>query len=84
MGYMGLQMLCGKTTMPKNRARRSHEQARQQGNRLISSKDRVPAEHVIARTKRFKIVSDQYRNCIKRFGLRFTLIAACYNRDIAL
>ncbi|HWF58829.1 MAG TPA: IS5/IS1182 family transposase, partial [Nitrospira sp.] len=36
----------------------------------------------IACLKRFKIVSDRYRNRRKRFGLRFTLIAACYNRDM--
>ncbi|MDH4305250.1 MAG: IS5/IS1182 family transposase, partial [Nitrospira sp.] len=32
--------------------------------------------------KRFKIVSDRYRNRRKRFGLRFTLIAAAYNKDL--
>ncbi|MDH5194988.1 MAG: IS5/IS1182 family transposase, partial [Nitrospira sp.] len=39
-------------------------------------------EHVIACVKRFKIVSDRYRNRRKRFGLRFTLIAAAYNKDV--
>jgi len=42
----------------------------------------VPAEHVIAAVKRFKIVADKYRNRRKRFGLRFALIAALYNRDL--
>jgi hypothetical protein len=32
--------------------------------------------------KRFKIVSDRYRNRRKRFGLRFTLIAAAYNKNL--
>jgi hypothetical protein len=50
-------------------------------NRKIS-RDRVPAENVIGAVKRFKIVSDRYRNRRKRFGLRFTLIAAAYNKDL--
>jgi hypothetical protein len=32
--------------------------------------------------KRFKIVSDRYRNRRRRLGLRFTLIAAAYNKDL--
>lgn len=51
-------------------------------NRDISRK-RVPAENVIGTLKRFKIISDRYRNRRKRFGLRFTLIAAIYNNDLA-
>ena len=54
-----------------------------QPNHLIA-KDRVPAEHVFACLKRFKIVSDRYRNRRKRFGLRCTLIAVFYNRDVRL
>jgi len=33
----------------------------------------------MGRLKRFKIISDQYRNRHKRFGLRFNLIASLYN-----
>lgn len=81
-GYMGLHKLHRKTTMPKKRSKK-HPLSRddKRKNREIS-KDRVPVEHVIACIKRFKIVSDRYRNRRKRFGLRFTLIAVCYNRDM--
>lgn len=79
---MGLQKLHGKTIMPKKRSKKNPlTKPDTQANRLIS-KDRVPAEHVIACLKRFKIVSDRYRNRRKRFGLRVTLIAVCYNRDM--
>lgn len=47
-------------------------------NREISSK-RVLNENVIGIIKRFKIVSDRYRNRRKRFGLRFNLISGLYN-----
>jgi hypothetical protein len=81
-GYMGLQTLHGKTTMPKNRSKKNPlSKQDKQVNRHIS-KDRGQAEHVIACIKRFKIVSDRYRDRRKRFGLRFTLIAVCYNRDM--
>ena len=79
---MGLQKLHAKTTMPKKRSKKnplSKEDKRR--NRAIS-KSRVQAENVIACLKRFKILSDKYRNRRKRFGLRFTLIAAAYNNDL--
>lgn len=79
---MGLQTLHGKTILPKTRSKKTPlTKQDQQANRFIS-KDRVPAEHVIACLKRFKIVSDRYRNRRTRFGLRFTLIAVCYNRGL--
>ena len=51
-------------------------------NRELSS-ERVLNENVIGMIKRFKIVSDRYRNRRKRFGLRFNLIAAIYNMELA-
>jgi hypothetical protein len=71
-----------KTTMPKKRSKKnplSKEDKRQ--NRKIS-RERVRVENVNACVKRFKIVADKYRNRRKRFGLRFSLIAALYNRDL--
>lgn len=81
-GYMGLQKLHGKTTMPKTRSKKTPLIQEDKRANLTISKERVPAEHVIAAVKRFKIVSDRYRNRRKRFGLRVALIAACDNRDV--
>lgn len=75
---MGLQTLHSNTAMPSRKNPLNKEDKRK--NRTLS-KDRVPGEHVIACVKRFTIVSDRYRNSRKRFGLRFTLIAAAYNKD---
>jgi len=58
----------------------SREEKRQ--NRAISSQ-RVEDENVIGLLKRFKIISDRYRNRRKRFGLRFNLIAGIYNWEIS-
>ena len=59
--------------MPKKRSKKhplsTTDKAR---NRAISSQ-RVICENVIAMLKRFKIISDRYRNRHRRFGLRFSL-----------
>jgi len=81
-GYMGLHKLHGKTTMPKKRRKKIPLSKQDKQHNGCISKARVPVEHVIACIKRFKIVSDRYRNRRKRFGLRFTLIAAAYNKDL--
>lgn len=49
-------------------------------NCAISS-ERVGSENVIALLKRS--ISDRYRNRRRRYGLRFFLIAAIYNMEIA-
>ena len=54
---------------------------RKKQNREISS-ERVVNETVIGSLKRFKIVSDRYRNRRKRFGLRFNLIAGIHNFEL--
>jgi DDE superfamily endonuclease len=51
-------------------------------NQVLSS-ERVVNENVIGMLKRFKIISDRYRNRRKQFGLRFNLIAAIYNMELA-
>ena len=52
-------------------------------NRQLSSECALN-ENVIGMIKRFKIVSDRYRNRRKRFGLRFNLIAAIYNMELTV
>jgi len=39
------------------------------------SRERMFNEHIIGRLKRFRIVSERYRNRRKRFALRFNLTA---------
>jgi len=51
------------------------------GNKRLSSQ-RVLNENVIGMLKRFKIITDKYRNRRKRFGLRFNLIAGIYNYEL--
>jgi len=81
-GYLGLQKLHENTLMPKKKTKKKPlTKEDKQQNRDLSSK-RVLNEHVIGKIKRFKIVSDRYRNRRKRFGLRFNLIAGVYNFEL--
>ena len=65
----------------KNQKKRVLTKEDKRQNRQIAS-FRVLNENVIGRIKRFKIVSDRYRNRRKRFGLRFNLIAGIYNWEM--
>jgi hypothetical protein len=65
----------------KNTKKNPLTKADKKKNRELSS-DRVSNENVIGIVKRFKIISDRYRNRRKRFGLRFNLIAGVYNFEL--
>jgi len=80
-GYTGIQKIQSNVKLPKKRQKGqplTKEQKKE--NRAIAS-ERVLNENVIGCLKRFKILSDRYRNRRKRFGLRFNLIAGIYNRE---
>lgn len=46
------------------------------------NKERVEIEHSFAYLKKFKILSERYRNARRRFRLRFTLICCFFNLDL--
>jgi len=81
-GYQGIAKFHANSMLPKKRRKkRPLSKEDKQRNREISS-DRALNEHIIGHIKRFKIVSDRYRNRRKRFGLRFNLIAGICNFEI--
>lgn len=81
-GYLGLQKIHSNTSMPKKKSKKRPLTCKDKLiNRKLSSQ-RVLNEHVIGKIKRFKIISDKYRNRRKRFGLRFSLIAGIYNYEL--
>lgn len=45
---------------------------------------RIVAEHTNRRLKIWRILAERYRNRRRRFGLRFNLIAALVNLELAL
>jgi hypothetical protein len=81
-GYQGLQNLHAKTEMPKKRTKNKPLTKEEKKSNQALSSERVLNENVIGMLKRFKIISDRYRNRRKRFGLRFNLIAGIYNWEL--
>ena len=81
-GYQGLQALHPNTQTPKKKSKK-HPLTKddKKANRVLSS-ERVLNENVIGMLKRFKIISDRYRNRRRRFCLRFNLIAGIYNLEL--
>ena len=81
-GYLGIKNLQSNSRVPiKRSAKRPLTKKDKQVNRSIAS-ERALNENVIGCVKRFKILSDRYRNRRRRFGLRFNLIAGIYNCEI--
>ena len=80
-GYLGLAQIHANSLLPKKRSK-NHPLTDQErkSNREISRK-RIFIEHVIRFVKRFRILSERYRNRRKRFALRFSLIAGFCNFD---
>ena len=80
-GYQGLAQMHTNSLLPKKRSK-NHPLSKQerQENREISRK-RIFVEHAIRFIKRFRILSERYRNRRKRFALRFSLIASICNFD---
>lgn len=62
---------------------RKLDKAERQHNRNLA-RLRVVAEHINRQLKIFRILAERYRNRRKRFGLRFNLIAALVNFELAL
>ena len=81
-GYQGLQVHHQNAELPQKSSKNNpltKEDKRR--NRDISSR-RALVENVIGSVKRFRILSERYRNRRTRFGLRFNLISAIYNFEL--
>ena len=80
--FIGIKKLHTNSEVPFKRTKKNPLDAEKKSyNRKLSS-SRVTVENVIGFLKRFKIISDRYRNRRKRFGLRFNLIAGICNFDV--
>ena len=80
-GYQGLAQIHANSLLPKKHSKH-HRLTKQESNknREISRK-RIFVEHAIRFVKRFRILSERYRNHRCRFALRFSLIAGICNFD---
>lgn len=83
-GYQGIAKLHSSSCTPTKKRRKTKlDKFERQHNHLLS-RLRIVAEHVNRRLKIWRILAERYRNRRRRFGLRFNLIAAILNSELAL
>jgi hypothetical protein len=79
LAYFGLKEIGRRLFTPFKKPKGGMlEPMQKQINREVSRR-RIVVEHVIGRLKRFRIVSERYRNRRRRYGLRMNLIAGILN-----
>ena len=80
-GYQGIAQIHANSLLPRKRSK-NHPLSKQErkDNRKIS-RERILVEHAIRFVKRFRILSERYRNRRHRFALRFSLTAGICNFD---
>jgi hypothetical protein len=83
-GYQGLQKSHTRTALPKKRSKKHPLSKEDRKGNTALAQERVLVENVIGMLKRFKIISDRYRNRRKRFGLRFNLLAGLFNYELKI
>ena len=83
-GFVGIHKFHKNSDIPKKKSKKHPlTKADKARNKQISS-ERASNEHAIGFIKRFKILSERYRNRRKRYGLRFNLIAGLCNFDMGI
>lgn len=83
-GFQGIAKVHANSITPQKKPpRKPLAQADKQANRALA-RLRVRVEHGIRRLKRFRILSERYRNRRRRFGLRVHLLAGIINFELSL
>ena len=80
-GYLGLAQIHANSLLPKKRSKNHPLTDQERKSNHEISRKRIFVEHAIRFVKRFRILSERYRNRRKRFALRFSLIAGICNFD---
>lgn len=83
-GYQGLGKLHQNSETPIKKSKHKPLTSASKSRNRELSRRRIFCEHVIGKLKIFRILKERYRNRRKRFGLRFNLIAAIYNKSLAV
>ena len=81
-GYQGIAGLHSNSLIPHKKPKKKELPKLQKTYNKMLSSARVKVENVLAWLKRFRIITERYRNRRKRFGLRFNLIAGIYNLEL--
>lgn len=81
-GYLGIHKIHENSLQPKKRSKKKPLTWDDKINNRKVSSDRVFCENVLARLKKFRILSERYRNRRRRFGLRFNLVSGVHNFEL--
>ena len=79
--YVGFDKIHKRVELPKKKTKLHPLTKEDKKENRIKASIRIVVEHINAKLKTFKILSEKYRNRRKRFGLRFNLICALVNWD---
>lgn len=83
-GFQGINKLHQNSDIPKKKTKKHPLSKSEKANNRRISRQRASNEHSIGFIKRFKIVSERYRNRRRRFSLRFNLISGICNFDLSV
>ena len=82
-GYQGLGKLHPSSCLPTKNPRQGKLTSPERHHNRCLARLRIVVEHVNRRLKIFRILAERYRNRRKRFSLRFNLISAILNVELA-
>lgn len=80
-GYQGIKEIHSNSDHPKRKPKNGDLTVEEKAENRRISRSRISNEHAIGFLKRFRILSERYRNRRKRFGLRLNFVAAICNMD---
>jgi transposase len=83
-GYQGVAKIHPNSQTPFKKTKLHPLNKEQKASNQTLSRKRILIEHIFRRLKVFRILNERYRNRRKRFGLRFSLIAAVYNMELKI
>ena len=81
-GYRGMQKLHTNFQLPHRKTKKKPLTKEQKKENQHLASQRIGVENTIGLLKRFKIITNRYRNRRKCFSLRFNLIAAIHNMEL--
>lgn len=81
-GYQGIKKIHENSEIPKKASKLHPLTKEEKIENTRISKERIFIEHINSHIKRFKILSNRYRNKRKKHGLRMSLICGIYNYEL--
>jgi len=82
--FQGIAKIHANSETPKKKSKNHPLTKEEKAENRRIARERIFVEHVNARLKTFKILSQRYRNRRKRHSLRTSLICGIYNYELRL